>query len=81
MPLITTAITLRDITVLLPKGCGSFCDPQVKAVFAMVSTLEAGQRANLYINSEGGELEQWDAQVQLANWNAAAADGIIGFVL
>ena len=58
MPLISDPCTITDVTVLLPKGCGSFCDPQVKAVFAMVSTLEAGQRANLYINSEGGELEQ-----------------------
>ena len=79
MPLISDPCTITDVTVLLPKGCGSFCDPQVKAVFAMVSTLEAGQRANLYINSEGGELEQWDAHVNLDGWDAGAADGIIGF--
>ena len=79
MPLISDPCTINDIAVLLPKGCGSFCDPQVKAVFAAVSSFEAGQTANLYINTEGGELEQWSARIQLTAWAAAAADGIIGF--
>jgi len=79
MALIADPVTLNDVTVLLPAGCGSFCDPQVKPVFATVSTLEAGPvTAHMYINTEGGELEEFD-KVPLTLWATGAANAVIGF--
>jgi len=78
MALMTDAVMLNDVKVLVPSGCGSFCDPQVKPVFAAVSTLLLANQARLYINTEAGEHDQWDT-VNLTAWATGDAERLIGF--
>lgn len=67
------AVYLVDVDVCRPEACPG-CDPQEDCVLVTVSSQETNGTPYLYVNDNGGDLDQWDDGIALASWTGAGED-------
>lgn len=70
---IDEAIGLVDVDVCRPEKCPG-CDPQEECVVIALSNRLTAVGSFLYINRYGGDLDQWEDGITLANWTNAGED-------
>jgi len=71
-------VSLLDVDVCRPERCPG-CDPQRDCVVVAVSDRLTAVGPFLYVNKHGGDLDQWDDGITLANWTNAGenANGVL----
>lgn len=70
---VATAVSFTDVTLAAPEGD----DPEAEALFYAVTSLLSLGSPRLYVNDQGGDLDQWD-EVELTEWTTAGADAVLG---